>query len=75
MAVEQQHHRIGEDLVSPHLFSQPVEALRSAVRRDLWAAGAQLTGSAIFLATLRNRIADFETQRELAASTDFPPGE
>jgi hypothetical protein len=27
------------------------------------------------LATLRKRIADFETQTELAASTDFPPGE
>jgi NAD(P)-dependent dehydrogenase (short-subunit alcohol dehydrogenase family) len=27
------------------------------------------------LSTLRARIADFETQRELAASTDFPPGE
>ena len=25
--------------------------------------------------TLRGRIADFETQAELAASTDFPPGE
>jgi hypothetical protein len=24
---------------------------------------------------LRQRIAGFETQRELAASTDFPPGE
>ncbi len=24
--------------------------------------------------TLRERIADFETQTELAASTDFPPG-
>jgi hypothetical protein len=24
--------------------------------------------------TLRGRIADFETQAELAASTDFPPG-
>jgi hypothetical protein len=27
------------------------------------------------LATLRKRIADFETQTELAASTDFPPVE
>jgi NAD(P)-dependent dehydrogenase (short-subunit alcohol dehydrogenase family) len=27
------------------------------------------------LATLRQRIADFEAQTELAASTDFPPGE
>jgi NAD(P)-dependent dehydrogenase (short-subunit alcohol dehydrogenase family) len=27
------------------------------------------------LTTLRKRIADFETQKELAASTDFPPGE
>ena len=27
------------------------------------------------LATLRERIASFEAQRELAASTDFPPGE
>jgi hypothetical protein len=27
------------------------------------------------LATLRKRIADFETQKELAKSTDFPPGE
>jgi NAD(P)-dependent dehydrogenase (short-subunit alcohol dehydrogenase family) len=27
------------------------------------------------LTTLRERIADFETQTELAASTDFPPGE
>ncbi len=27
------------------------------------------------LATLRKRIADFEAQMELAASTDFPPGE
>jgi NAD(P)-dependent dehydrogenase (short-subunit alcohol dehydrogenase family) len=27
------------------------------------------------LSTLRKRIADFETQTELAASTDFPPGE
>ena len=27
------------------------------------------------LATLRKRIADFETQTALAASTDFPPGE
>jgi NAD(P)-dependent dehydrogenase (short-subunit alcohol dehydrogenase family) len=27
------------------------------------------------LTTLRARIADFEAQRELAASTDFPPGE
>jgi hypothetical protein len=27
------------------------------------------------LATLRKRIADLETQTELAASTDFPPGE
>jgi len=27
------------------------------------------------LATLRKRIADFEAQTELAASTDFPPGE
>jgi NAD(P)-dependent dehydrogenase (short-subunit alcohol dehydrogenase family) len=27
------------------------------------------------LATLRTRVADFETQAELAASTDFPPGE
>jgi hypothetical protein len=27
------------------------------------------------LATLRKRVADFETQTELAASTDFPPGE
>jgi hypothetical protein len=26
------------------------------------------------LATLRKRIADFETQTELAASTDFPSG-
>jgi len=26
------------------------------------------------LATLRKRVADFETQTELAASTDFPPG-
>jgi hypothetical protein len=26
------------------------------------------------LATLRKRIADFEEQTELAASTDFPPG-
>ena len=25
--------------------------------------------------TLRRRIADFETQTELAASTDFPPGQ
>ena len=25
--------------------------------------------------TLRKRIADFETQTELAASTDFPPGQ
>ena len=27
------------------------------------------------LDTLRKRVADFESQRELAASTDFPPGE
>jgi hypothetical protein len=27
------------------------------------------------LTTLRNRIAGFEAQSELAASTDFPPGE
>jgi NAD(P)-dependent dehydrogenase (short-subunit alcohol dehydrogenase family) len=27
------------------------------------------------LTTLRKRVADFETQTELAASTDFPPGE
>jgi NAD(P)-dependent dehydrogenase (short-subunit alcohol dehydrogenase family) len=27
------------------------------------------------LTTLRKRIADFETQKDLAASTDFPPGE
>jgi hypothetical protein len=27
------------------------------------------------LATLRKRIASFEAQTELAASTDFPPGE
>jgi hypothetical protein len=27
------------------------------------------------LTTLRQRIAGFEAQRELAASTDFPPGE
>jgi len=27
------------------------------------------------LATLRRRVADFEAQTELAASTDFPPGE
>jgi NAD(P)-dependent dehydrogenase (short-subunit alcohol dehydrogenase family) len=27
------------------------------------------------LATLRRRIADFEAQTELAASTDFPPGQ
>jgi hypothetical protein len=27
------------------------------------------------LATLRNRIAGFEAQARLAASTDFPPGE
>ena len=27
------------------------------------------------LSTLRKRIADFEAQVELAASTDFPPGE
>lgn len=27
------------------------------------------------LATLRNRVADFETQTKLAASTDYPPGE
>ena len=27
------------------------------------------------LATLRRRVADFETQTELAASTDYPPGE
>jgi NAD(P)-dependent dehydrogenase (short-subunit alcohol dehydrogenase family) len=27
------------------------------------------------LASLRKRVADFETQTELAASTDFPPGE
>jgi hypothetical protein len=27
------------------------------------------------LTVLRKRIADFETQTELAASTDFPPGE
>jgi hypothetical protein len=27
------------------------------------------------LSTLRRRIADFETQTDLAASTDFPPGE
>jgi hypothetical protein len=26
-------------------------------------------------ATLRARIADFKAQRELAAATDFPPGE
>jgi hypothetical protein len=25
--------------------------------------------------TLRKRLADFETRTELAASTDFPPGE
>ena len=30
---------------------------------------------AITLATLRTRVADFERQTELAASTDFPPGE
>jgi hypothetical protein len=27
------------------------------------------------LSTLRKRIADFEAQTDLAASTDFPPGE
>ncbi len=27
------------------------------------------------LSTLRKRISDFEAQAELAASTDFPPGE
>jgi hypothetical protein len=27
------------------------------------------------LTTLRRRVADFETQTELAASTNFPPGE
>jgi hypothetical protein len=27
------------------------------------------------LTTLRKRIADFEAQADLAASTDFPPGE
>ena len=27
------------------------------------------------LATLLKRVADFEAQTELAASTDFPPGE
>jgi len=27
------------------------------------------------LNTLRKRVANFETQAELAASTDFPPGE
>jgi hypothetical protein len=27
------------------------------------------------ISTLQKRIADFETQRELARSTDFPPGE
>jgi hypothetical protein len=27
------------------------------------------------LTNLRKRIADFEAQTELAASTDFPPGE
>jgi NAD(P)-dependent dehydrogenase (short-subunit alcohol dehydrogenase family) len=29
----------------------------------------------ITLTTLRKRVADFEAQRDLAASTDFPPGE
>jgi len=27
------------------------------------------------LTVLRKRVAEFETQTELAASTDFPPGE
>jgi NAD(P)-dependent dehydrogenase (short-subunit alcohol dehydrogenase family) len=35
--------------------------------------GSQALGST--LSTLRKRIADFETQTELAASTDFPAGE
>ena len=35
--------------------------------------GSQALDSSI--ATLQNRIAGFEAQRELAASTDFPPGE
>jgi len=37
------------------------------------ALGSQALDST--LATLRVRVADFETQTELAASTDFPPGE
>jgi hypothetical protein len=46
---------------------------------DMWPApqrmvlGSQALESTC--ATLRPRIADFEAQRELAASTDFPPGE
>ena len=35
--------------------------------------GSQALDSA--LTTLRKRIADFATQTELAASTDYPPGE
>jgi hypothetical protein len=35
--------------------------------------GSQALESTI--ATLENRIAGFQAQRELAASTDFPPGE
>ena len=35
--------------------------------------GSQALGSTI--ATLQKRIAGFEAQRDLAASTDFPPGE
>jgi hypothetical protein len=35
--------------------------------------GSQALDSTV--ATLRKRIAGFEAQRELAASTDFPPGE
>jgi hypothetical protein len=35
--------------------------------------GSQALESTV--ATLRNRIAGFEAQTQLAASTDFPPGE
>jgi hypothetical protein len=39
------------------------------------AYGARSQAPQSMIDTLRKRLADFETRTELAASTDFPPGE
>jgi len=38
-----------------------------------WPTSSQALAST--LAVLRTRLADFETQTDLAASTDYPPGQ